>query len=143
MATITAANAVLMLSVDNLFPAPIQIQGFSADDVFNTDDIDNAETAMGVDGILSAGFIFTEIKWYVTLQADSPSAVLFDNIYSAEQQIVEKYRIQGIVRLPSVGMKWVMKNGVLSTYKPMPDGKKVLQPRKFGITWERVSPSLV
>ena len=33
-----------------------------------------------------------------------------------------------------------MNNGVLSGYKPISDAKKVLQPRKFSITWESVNP---
>jgi len=143
MASITAANSIVMISVINLIPAPIPLQGFSADDIFGAEDIDSAEVSMGVDGKLSSGFIHVAIKWNVMLQADSLSNLIFDNIYAAEQQIQEKYQIQGIVRLPSIGTQWIMKNGIMTSYNPMPTAKKTLQPRKFGITWESVSPAVV
>lgn len=140
MATITAANAVLMLAVTGLFPVPQQIQGFAAEDIYDTEDLETAETLMGVDGKLSAGFIYAAVKQKITLQADSASNDFFEALYRAEAAAREKYRIQGSIALRSTNKLYTMTQGVMSGYKPLPDGKKVLQPRPFTITWERVSP---
>lgn len=141
--SITAANAVYMLSIIPVFPVPVQLQGFGADDVFGTDPLTVAETVMGVDGLLSAGFVFNAVTQNITLQADSESNDVFDAWYAAQQVIKDTYRAQAVVMLKAINRKWTMTNGVLTTYPPLPDAKKVLQPRRFGITWESVFPSPV
>ena len=97
---------------------------------------------MGVDGVLSAGFVFVAVKQSITLQADSNSNNIFDDWYLAEQVAKDKFRCSGIVLLPSIGKKWTLNNGAMTTWPPMPDAGKVLRPRKFGVTWESVSPAV-
>lgn len=143
MASITGANATFLLAISQLFPIPLQLQGFAADDVFSTDPLDSTEVLMGVDGKLSAGFVYVPVKQHIALQADSPSSVIFDGWYLAQQTAQDVYFASGIVQLRSIGTSWVLNNGVLTTYPPLPDVKKLLQPRKFGITWESVSPAPV
>lgn len=143
MATITAANSVLMLSVPLLFPVPQQLQGFMADDIFDTDQIKSVETAMGVDGILSAGFVFVEITQNFALQADSDSNNFFDTWWAQMQAAREVYFANGQIALPAVNKKFTMTRGVLSGYKPTPDAKRTLQGRRFQITWNTVAPSPV
>ena len=140
MSTITAANAVVMLSTTLLFPTPVQLQGYSADDIFTTQPIKNVEALMGVDGNASYGWIPVLIEWDINLQADSASNALFDLVYSTEQTIQEKIIFNGLVSLPSIGTSFNLVKGVLSTYPPMPDAGKTLKPRKFGMTWESISP---
>ena len=50
MATITAANSAYAIAVANLFPSPITLQGFAADDAFASDSVTMAENIVGVDG---------------------------------------------------------------------------------------------
>jgi hypothetical protein len=138
---ITAANAVLTLSIAGLYPSPQHLQGFSADDVFDTESIDTAETQMGVDGKLSAGFVYVPVDWSITLMADSASNDIFDNWFSSQQAARAPYFATASVTLPSVGKKWAMTNGVLVKFPPMPNAKKVLQPRKFTIRFESISPA--
>jgi hypothetical protein len=142
MGSITSANATFLLAVAGVFPVPQQLQGFSADDIFGTDPLEVAETSMGVDGVLSAGFVFVPVKQSITLQADSDSNNIFDDWYLAEQVAKDKFRCSGIVLLPSIGKKWTLNNGAMTTWPPMPDAGKVLRPRKFGVTWESVSPAV-
>lgn len=142
MPDITAANAQFMLSITSLFPAPVQLQGFAADDVFDTEEIESVEHVMGVDGKLSAGFVFKAVPQTITLQADSSSMALFDSWWGAMQFGRQTFFANGIVILPAIGTKWAMTNGVLARYKPTPDVKKLLQPRKFGLVWESISPAL-
>jgi hypothetical protein len=142
MATITSANAVIMLGVTTLFPTPVQLQGFAADDVFNTDALDNAEIKMGVDGIMSVGFKFVEVRQKYILQADSASNDIFDLIYATEQTIRDKLVLSAIIHLPAINRAWNCVNGVLSSYQPIPNAKTTLQPREYGITWNSISPAV-
>lgn len=140
--SITSANATYLLGIPGVFPIPQQLQGFAADNIFGTDPLEVAETSMGVDGRLSVGFVFVPVKQNISLQADSDSNNVFDVWYQAEQLIKDKYRCTGIVLLTSIRKKWTLINGVLSTYPPIPDAAKTLQPRRFAITWESVSPAV-
>lgn len=139
MSSITSANSIFMLTIPGLYAAPQQLQGFAAEDIFDTEDIDTSEEYMGADGKLSAGFIFVPVKQSVMLQADSASITLFEAWYAAEQAAREKFFAQAIVQIPSIKRTYLLKNGVLKGYKPIPDAKKVLQPRKFGFVWESVT----
>lgn len=141
MADITSANAVYMLTID-IFPAPQQLQGFAADDIFDTDPIESVETLMGVDGFLSAGFVFVPVRQQIHLQADSPSGSLFDAWWAANQVGRQSLFATGVVTLTALGTKWALFNGVLRSYQPIPNARRVLQPRVFGITWESVSPAV-
>lgn len=138
MKSLTSANAVLMLSITGLFPIPQQLQGFATDDVTDLADIAPAEGQMGVDGKLSAGFVHVPIVQGIMLQADSDSNDLFDAWFAAQNAAGEVYFANGILRLASVQRSFVLTKGFLSSYKPAPDAKKVLQPRKYSITWEKM-----
>lgn len=138
MATLTSANSVLTLGVQNLFNVPVQIQGFATDDAFTAADVDTAETMMGVDGKLSAGFTPYPTTIEVTLQADSPSAIFFDALINAEKIAKEKYKLNGAIRIPSLGMLFSLTNGYLGKATVMSPAKKVMQPRKFELVFESV-----
>ena len=141
--SLTAATAVYMLSITDLFTTPQQLQGFAADDVFNTDAIPSAETLMGVDGKLSGGFIYAPIVQNIMLQADSDSNFIFDQWFATQQQQQEAFIANAVVLLKAVGSKWNLTRGFLTQYKPIPDAKKILQARSFQITWNIVAPSAV
>ena len=137
--TITSANAVYMLSVSGLFSTPIQLQGFSADDIFTTGPLASAETIMGLDGNLSGGFVFVPVVQNISLQADSASNGIFDQWWAAQQQAREVYIANGIITLTSIGTKWNMTRGFLTSYPPIPDAAKTLRPRRFAITWNQLA----
>lgn len=143
LGSITSANAILTLVIPPIFTVPQQIQQFSADNIFETDEIEVAETSMGVDGTLSGGMIFNEIPWNVTLQANSPSNDLFDQWYQAQLSAVDVYPASGIVTLKSIGRKWVMTNGFLKRFTTMPPGGKTLRARRYGIVWNSVTAQAV
>lgn len=139
--TLTSANAVLAISVANLFNTPIQIQGFASDEAFSFDDVESSETVMGVDGILSAGWIPKELQQSIMLQADSPSVQFFEDWYASQQQARDLLLASGTVTYPSVGKQYNLVRGILRGYKPAPDARKILQPRKFTIIWNYIQPS--
>lgn len=137
--TITAANAVLMLGITGLYNTPRRIQGFSADDVTDLDALAVGETSMGVDGRLSAGFVFNAISQNITLQADSESNDVFENWQQAERQRREKYVAFGSILIKATGRRYTLTRGFLVNTTLMPAVRKTLQPRRFTLSWESVS----
>lgn len=141
--TITAANAVYMLDIPGLYPVPQRLQGFGTDSAFDTDASEPAETMMGVDGILSAGFVPFMTRQTITLQADSPSVLIFEDWLAAMKQAREVLFANATIVLPSVGRKYTNTRGVVTSVPAIPGTRKVLQPRAFVITWGDISPAQV
>lgn len=139
--SLTAANSTILLNIPFLFPVPQQLYGFAADDIFDVDQVKRAETYMGVDGILSGGFVWEEVKQTFSLQADSPSCALFDQWQQAEIAISDVYPAFATVILPGLQTKFACSNGFLMSASPMPTMKTLAQPRKFSISWNNVSPA--
>jgi tail fiber protein gp32 len=141
MGDITSANAVLTLGQPILFPTPQQLQGFAADDIFNIPEIQSLESVMGVDGVLSFGFVFVEIAWNITLQADSASNQIFDTIWTQQLATKQAYPVSGLIKLPGIATKFTLTNGGLKRYKPAPDAKKTLHPRTYGFVFQNIAPA--
>ncbi len=141
--TLTAANAIITLGVTGLYDTPRRLQGFSADDVTDFEALGVGETAMGVDGRLSAGFVFNPVNQNITLQSDSESNDLFENWQQAERQRLEKYVAFGAILIRGTGKRYVMTRGFLMNTSIMPAIRKVTQARRFTLTWESVSSSSV
>jgi hypothetical protein len=139
--SITAANAVLTLAIPPLFTVPQQIQGFATDDVYDVPQIKSVEVMMGVDGILSFGFVYVAVPMEVTLQADSLSNQVFDIWWTSMQAAKDSYAANGLIKLPGISTKFTLTNGGLTGYKPAPGGKRVLQPRRFEITFQSIVPA--
>lgn len=139
--SLTAANAVITIGIDTVFPIPQTLKGFAADDVFDTDEIKSVETQMGVDGVLSGGFVFVEVAQKYKLQADSASCAIFDAWYAAQVAAQDVFNANGGLSLKTLKTKWAMTKGFLTGYKPAPDAKKLLQPRVFTITWQSILPA--
>lgn len=136
--SISSTNITFMLGVWGLYTVPQQIQGFADDDVFEFDDINIAENHMGVDGKLSSGLLFEAHPQNITLQADSASNQFFDAWIAAELAQRDKYTAHGIITMPAINYSYVLTNGFLTQHSVMAGAKKVLQPRKYVITWEKV-----
>lgn len=136
--TLTTANSVFTLLVPGVFPAPRNIEGYAADDQFSVDSVDVAETLMGVDGKMSAGWVPAIIPMTVMLQADSPSVDLFelwDGVQSVAREII---RAEATIILPGQQKSYVLTNGVLKQVKRFPDGKRTAQPIPYMLHWGSV-----
>jgi hypothetical protein len=138
MATITSANATLSLAINNYFPIPQTIQGFAVDDAFEGEAVQQSETLMGVDGILSAGKVFMPYKMTIHLQADSPSVFLFDAWRTAQDAAVDVFSASGSIVLPATSTVFTLQNGFLTSATPFPAVKKTLEPLVYEITWQRI-----
>lgn len=141
--TITSANSVFTIVVPGLFPAPVQLRGYSSDKAFTTEAVDLAEVQMGVDGRMTAGFVPNPVKQTITLQADSPSKDIFTALIQAMKTAREVYFVSGSIALPSTGEAFTLTRGILTNAKQIPDAQKVLQPVDYVITWESVNRSLL
>lgn len=137
--TLTAANVVLMLGVTGLYDVPRRMQGFSADDVTDMEALGVGETQMGVDGRLSAGYVFNAVSQNITIQADSESIDFFENWQQAEAQRREKYIAFGSILVKATGKRYTMTRGFMTTAMLMPAIRKTLQPRRFTLQWQSVT----
>lgn len=139
--TITSANSQFLLAIPGLYDVPQRLQGYMADAAFATDDVNPSENIMGVDGIMSSGYTPYMTPQSISLQADSESAIVFENWLIAMKAVRDIYFGYGTIILPGLGRIYTMTKGALSTAKAIPDAEKVLKGRTFKITWESVDPS--
>ena len=139
MANLTTANSIILLSFAGLFPVAQQLQGYAAEDILDTADMENKETVMGIDGRLSAGWVPVPTVQTFTLQADSPSLAILDAVIDAEQVTKSAIQVQGTIVLPGLGASYQMNNGWLTSFTPISAAKKIAQPRKFVFKWESFS----
>lgn len=137
--TLTTANSSFALQIDGLFPVPVNIQGYSTDNMFSTASINNAELKMGADGRLSAGYTFVEKPFTFVLQADSESNDVMDAWIAAEEAQKEKLIANGIVIISGINSKFAMTRGFLGDHVPMTEAGKTAQPRSYTITFETIS----
>lgn len=121
----------------------VQIQGFSTDNIFTTEDVEMAEVQMGADGKLSAGFVPNPTPQTFTLQADSESNDVFDFWARQQKTKRELYKASAIVTIPSIGKSYVCRGGVFQKSKVMPDAAKILQPRQYTVIWEEIVPMAI
>ena len=136
--TITSANSQFSIVIGGIFAAALPIQGYAMDSAFQNEAIQSAEVTMGVDGNLSAGFVFKEVKQKITLSPDSPSKEIFDTWYGNMAATKEVYFANATLDLPSVGESYNFTRGVLSSYHGAPSGKKKLEPVEYEITWQSI-----
>lgn len=136
--SITSADSTFVLSSADFALAATILEGYAADAAFAMDNADTAETMLGVDGKLSAGWIPRSYNQTITLQADSKSRALFDALVTAQDATRNVFRLNGVINLPGNQYSYNLTRGVLKNYTAMPTAQKVLQPLTFVIEWERV-----
>lgn len=138
--SLTSANSIITLSQAILFPTPIQLQNYAADDITSMGGARILEHQMGVDGVLSFGFVWVERTQEISIKADSASISFFDTINTQQEAAQDVYPLSGTLILPSLGKMFNLINGGLETYPPIPAVRRTLQPQRFSIVWNRVVP---
>jgi len=136
--SLTAANAVIAISIQGLYPVPQNLVQFATDEVFDGPSLASAEVEMGVDGVLSGGFVYVKFPQKYTFRANSPSIAIFDNWWQAQQALTTILAANASIKLPALGKKWTLLNGFLTSYQPIPNAKKLLQPQVFEVSWQNV-----
>ncbi|MGN6774996.1 phage tail fiber protein [Rhizobium sp.] len=138
---LTAADAVITLTVPGVFNTPVQLKGFMTDNIYDLPTVEVNQTAMGVDGKLSAGFVFNPIDQTFHIQADSDSNQIFDVWMQAMITNRTTYRVNGETTLPALGTSYVSTNGALISWAPVSAAGKILQGRQALIRWESITAS--
>lgn len=136
--SITSADSVFSISSADFALAATILEGYAADAAFAMENADTAETMLGVDGKLSAGWIPRSYNQTITLQADSKSRKVFDALVMAQDATRQIFRLNGVITLPGNQYSYTLSRGVLKNYTAMPTAQRVLQPLTFVIEWERV-----
>ncbi|EFE93995.1 phage tail fiber protein [Serratia odorifera] len=138
--TITSADVIITLSVINLYPRGVQLQGFAADNIYGTDALTLAETVRGADGKLSAGFVYSNINQTFYIMPDSESRDIFDTWSTMSRASVAVFRCNATVVLPALKRQYKCVNGVLKQWKALPDAGRTLQASQAIIEWESITP---
>lgn len=134
LGNITSANAILILTVEDLYPAGIQITNFSTDAMLSSDDMEIAQARMGVDGGLAAGYTPNPFNLTINLEASSPSLPIMQSILQAMKLNKTTYECSITLTIPSIGQAHFWRHGVLTSGNPVTAPKKVLDPT----TWKFV-----
>jgi len=143
MPSISSANTIFVITIANLYPTPVQLQNYAADDILDIDALKSAETMMGVDGILSGGFVNVPWVQKVHLMGSSNSNLVFETWWASSLAAQDVYVASGTITYPSIKKVYTLTTGFLTSYKPLSAAKKLLQPREYEITWQigAVSPT--
>lgn len=136
--TITSADSTFVISSADFALAATILEGYAADAAFAMDNANTAETSLGVDGKLSAGWVPRSYNQTITLQPDSPSRAVFDLIVGAQDAGRTIYRLNAVITLPGNQYSHSLSRGVLKNYSAMANAQKILQPITFQIEWEKV-----
>ena len=143
MSTLTVANSSFTLSVDDVFPVPVPMQGYAVDDAFDTENVAPNEAVMGVDGNLSGGYTPYPVKLKFVLQADSASNIFMDTWRQAMDAAKEAFTANVTIVAPGPGKIWTFTKGFLTGDVPAAPGKKIFGPQTYEITFESVSAAPV
>ena len=136
--SITSVSAQIALTVPGIFDTPQLLTGWSADNIFETDQLEVTQTLMGLDGKQAGGYVYNPVNQTFTFQANAASAALFDQWAASQRQLQDALVATGNAALPSIGSRFIMSGGFLVMTSPIPVAGKVLQPRKFTVRWESV-----
>lgn len=134
---ITSANSTLILTVEDLYPSGVQLEGFSTDSILTGEDITIAETRMGVDGRLSAGYTPTPKNVTITLETSSPSLEVMVAIYQYMESRKSQPECSMTIDIPDLSQTVSLTQGCLVKARPLPDLKKLLEPTPWGFTFAR------
>lgn len=141
-ATLTVANSSIVLTAEGVFPNGVTLSGYAADNVFEFGAVESKELSMGIDGRYSAGFVHNPIPFTITLQADSDSINVFEEIWRREQSTRGALEIGLTVALPSLGKRYGLRNGFMQSYQA-PSGQRILQPVSAVFSFGRLEPSKI
>lgn len=142
MATITAVNSVFLLRIPGVYGVAQQLQEYGVDDAFTTDAVEATETQVGVDGVGVAGYIPRSPRMRVRFLASSRSIAIFEDWIAAQDALSEILYADALITISAVGRKYTFNRGALMPVSSLPDARRVLQNREFGIQWLPQGPTL-
>ena len=139
MNNITSANATAYMVVKDLYPQGFALNNFSTDQAIDQGEDTIAETRMGVDGHMAAGYAPSIKTVTIQFEAASPSVPYMNTVYLASQKNRRTYECTLVITVPAVGKVYTYSYGVMKTGKPLPSLKKTLDPVSYGFEFENIS----
>lgn len=134
---ITSANAAMILTVEKLFPAGINLQMFGTDQMYDAPTTDIAEARMGVDGKLVMGYIPGIQVVSFTLEAASPSLADLSQLAEAMDANKRPYLCTLVATLPAIRRRYTWSRGGLLTPQRAIPAAKTLQPTTWTFNFEK------
>lgn len=140
MGDITSANSSFALRVAQVFAVPQLIQGYAADDAFTQEKYQLAETRMGVDGLLSAGFTPSEKRITVNLQPDSTALAAFLRWASACEQAKTSFVGGATILYPSINLGFTLGTLFFTETQGMPSAKRIIDVFSVDLKYQDLTP---
>ena len=130
---ITSANSTLVLTVNTVFPAGLQLQMFSVDTGINMEEIQVADTRISIDGHMVAGYIPTLKTVQIGLEPASPSYEALCQLYRLTEQRKGFYECGLVLTIPRLngGAVFTWSKGVLISGTILPPVQQMLQPTSW------------
>jgi len=138
---ITSANCTLFLTVEEIYPGGIELQRFSTDQAFSQGETQIAETRMGVDGGMSAGFTPNIKAVTVMLEPNSDSYDALAKLYKAMETNRKIYSCTLVARAPALGIEWSWSEGTLQTGTIVPSAQRVFAPTTWVFHFQTLDTS--
>lgn len=135
---ITSANATGVMTVSELYEQGFVLQNFATDAALAADEETLAETRMGVDGKMAAGYIPSIKPLTLTFEPFSPTVAYLDRVAARSRADMDVFEVTLSFNVPALKQVWTYKGGVLKTLKSIPDVKKVLDVRTFKFDFEGI-----
>jgi hypothetical protein len=138
---ITSANAKLILTCEELYPSGVEVMMFSTNQAVSSDALQTAETRMGVDGHMAAGYVPNIKSVTVQLEASSPSRRYFQTIHKAMIANQRIYKVSLTAIIPSIGEEVIWSEGVLQNGSITSTAARVLEPTSWVMHFEKYERS--
>lgn len=139
LGNITSANASLVLTVLNLFPAGIRLEMFSVDGGISMEELQLADTRMSLDGHMLAGYIPTPKTVQIGLEPASPSYEALCQLFRATERRRGFYECNLALTLPDLnaGKIYTWTQGVLVSGTILPPVRQLLDPTSWTFRFEK------
>ncbi|MDR2945931.1 MAG: hypothetical protein LBV79_04205 [Candidatus Adiutrix sp.] len=133
---ITSASAEGILTVEDIFPAGIQLMMFGTDQAITQDNITVSETRKGVDGKLVGGYTPVIYPVTITLEASSPSTRNLAAVWQAMATNKRVYACHLTCTVPSIGEVYYWRVGIMKSGSLFPNLNKVLAPTTWAFDFQ-------
>lgn len=141
MTDITSANAKLIFTCEELYPSGVEIQQFSTNQAFSSENIQVAETRMGVDGHMAAGYVPNIKVVTVQLEASSTSRRYFEQVQKAMIANQRPYKCSLTAIIPSIGEQVIWSEGVMQAGAVTSTAARVMEPTAWTFHFEQYDKS--
>jgi hypothetical protein len=123
--TLTAANAIVSITVPGLFPVPQIIDGFEIEDNFTSGAISIAETVLTLDGELEGGFVYSTVPLRLNLLPMSNSKKFFVDYLQATRTNQDIFRANFSVTMIGEKTQYTLTNGIYISGQVIPNVAKI------------------